>query len=81
MTDSPYEDPVLALQLNSDIDQQGVLSVTHVQVKRGPRAWKTASLFHYGDGDTGEITNEKLTVKTWTRKADNDSYHFEEQPK
>ncbi len=81
MRDPPHEDPVLALQLNSDLDQQGVLSVTHVQVKRGPRAWKTASLFRYGDDDTGEITNEKLTVKTWIRKSDNDSYNFEEQPK
>lgn len=81
MSGETPEDPVLTLQLKSDVQLPGVLSVTSVQVKRGPRAWKTAQLFRYGNEETGEVSSEKLTVKSWTRESTSDGYRFEEQPR
>lgn len=74
------EDDVLHMRLQSQVSQPGVFSVQSIQVKRGPRAWKTAAVFTYGNEDTGEVTGTKLVVQTWTRITTSDRYDFQEKP-
>lgn len=73
------EDDALRIRLQSEFSSPNVVNIQSVQVKRGPRAWKTASLLRLGNRATGEITGTRLVVQTWTRATDYGSYRFEEK--
>lgn len=55
----------------------GLLRTQRVILKRGPLAYKVASILYFGD-DSG-VKRRQLVVQTWTRVGSGSSYDFEKK--
>lgn len=67
----------LKLRLRSEYDTPGLLHTEQVVVKRGPQAYKTATLLTFGDKVTGEVRKRELRVQTWRAKTGSAGYEFD----
>ncbi|MGH3861281.1 hypothetical protein [Actinokineospora sp.] len=48
-------------------------------VRNGPQAYKTATLWFFGDRETGEIKRRALSVQSWNAKKGAGGYDFTEK--
>ncbi len=67
----------LQLRLRSEYDAPGLMHTQQVVVKKGPQAYKTATLLTFGDKETGEIRKRELRVQTWRAKSGSGGFEFD----
>jgi len=67
----------LELRLRSEYDAPGLMNTEQVVVKKGPQAYKTATLLTFGDKETGEIRKRELRVQTWRAKSGSGGFEFD----
>lgn len=68
----------LELRIRNGPLPPGCFDIQTVVVRRGPRAYKTASLLTFGDKETGEVKNRALQVRTWMAKKVGSGFDFSE---
>jgi hypothetical protein len=66
----------LELRVNRGPLPPGCLRIETVVVKRGPQAYKTASMLTFGDASTGEITKQELRVQSWNSSETGSGFDF-----
>ncbi|WP_223198926.1 Shedu anti-phage system protein SduA domain-containing protein [Solihabitans fulvus] len=70
----------LELRITSGPLPTGCFDIQTVVVKKGPQAYKTATLWLFGNQTTGEIKRRELRVQSWAVKSDGPGFAFDEKP-
>jgi Shedu protein SduA, C-terminal len=58
----------------------GCFDIQTVVVKKGPQAYKTATLWTFGNPETAEIKKTELRLQSWNAKTNGPGFDFEERP-
>jgi hypothetical protein len=69
----------LELRIRSGPLPQGCLRLETVVVKKGPQAYKTVTLWFFGDVNTGEVKRQQLSVQSWNAKENGGGFDFAEK--
>lgn len=70
----------LEVRIKSDALPPGCFDVHTVVVKKGPQAYKTATLRIFGNPETGEIKKRELRVQSWNVRDDGPGFAFDAKP-
>ncbi|WP_143202402.1 Shedu anti-phage system protein SduA domain-containing protein [Amycolatopsis sp. CB00013] len=69
----------LELRIRSGPLPPGCLRIETAVVRKGPQAYKTATLWFFGDSETGELKKRTLSVQSWNAREGGGGFDFTEK--
>lgn len=62
--------PLTELKVRTNYSSPNLMRTEKVDIKKGPRTYKTASLMYFGDKRTGEIKSTSLQMQSYRKQPD-----------